>query len=475
MKNSWFKAKSRNVGYSVLPAAALCLACFGCGDDDDGQGSPDGGGADSSVQNPDSGGMNAEAGPDAMADSAAADSSAAVCPTGTNGPTTHDQDIEADETWRAEDNPHIVVNRVRVGGDETRVVTLTLEPCVEVRFTSQSCLIVGEQATRGSLVANGAADKPILFTSDQEDGAKTAGYWDAILFGEDTAEDTLLDHVIIEYGGREGSGAHAGPNWDDGQIIAWGNGDRLPALKIRNTEIRAGSTNGIVMWSGARFGDDSLGLVISGNDEAPVVMEQDAAQTLPTDSESKYDGNGTDGIVIDSGGVTSITAGSPVWDDPRVPYINRGDINVDGAKLTVANGVTIASEADTEINVVTGSLVAEEVTFTSWPDTAHWGGIDFPEGGSGTLTDCIVERGGTRAGAGGWSEGFNINVDERTETDLPTITGCTIRASVVDGISLWGVDVSVYNGDNTFTGNPNCDVADYNPAPPATDTICWNH
>jgi hypothetical protein len=502
------KTKSMLIRYFVFFATALCIGLFGCGGDDNGpssdsgnddsshqqnndasvdssaQGSTDAS-ADTSAQGQmdahiDSSQGNADASADALAlntDADSADSSTTTCQVGGNGPTTHDTDIEADETWRAEDNPHVVANCINVGGDESRVATLTIEPCVEVRFTAGSCLLIGEEFTRGALVAQGSADEPITFTSDQADGSKTPGYWDTIYFGRETAENTLLEHVIIEYGGRVGSGANAAPNWDDGQIIASGNSDTLPALTIRNTEIRHGSTNGIVLWAGARFSAQSQGLVISDNTKAPVVIEQDAVQTTPTDSDSKYNGNGTDGIVIDSGGVTSVTTGSPTWNDPGVPYINRGDIIVDGADLTIANGVTIASEAGIDFTVTTGTLSADNVTFTSWPtDSAHWGGIYFAEGGSGTLTNCVIERGGsgTQSGGGGYSEGFNINVDARTETDLPSITDCAIRDSVVDGISLWGIDVDTYNGDNTFSDNGNCDVVNYNP-PDSTSPVCWNH
>jgi hypothetical protein len=56
--------------------------------------------------------------------------------------------------------------------------TLTIEPGTIVKGEQGSVLVV----TRGAkLIAEGTKDKPILFTSSQADGAKTAGWWGGIL------------------------------------------------------------------------------------------------------------------------------------------------------------------------------------------------------------------------------------------------------------------------------------------------------
>jgi hypothetical protein len=376
---------------------------------------------------------------------------------GPAGPTVHDEDIVANETWSAATAPHIVDGCLTIGGSTTEIVTVTIEAGVEVRFTAGGCLIVGETDMRGALVAEGASAEPILFTSDQQAGAQSAGYWDAIIFGQDAEPSTVLDHTIIEYGGRAGSGAHSGPNWVDAMVIAWGNSDALPALSIKNTTVRQSSTDGMAFESGARFAADSAALIVTDNEGYPVHIEAGSTHTLPTDGASDYTGNGTDVIYLLDGNGYELASGSPTWSDPGVSYLISNNIDVNGAAWTVATGVTVAGAAGAEIQVLDGTLTADGATFTSESDSVYWGGIFFDPPGTGSLQNCTVERGG--ANFGGNSDGFNIYV-ESGAVALPTISGCTVSDSVHDGIATWDVPVATYQG-NTFSNNADWDIYDY--------------
>jgi hypothetical protein len=451
--------KKSTRGCDWLLTALLPLALgSGCGDDDGG-----GGGSTDTGTETDSTTSDGDGGTDSTG-GGGSDTSDTGSETGTGGtgttdtecdPIIHTEDIEVDETWEA-GCPHIVDGCISVGGDATVVASLTIEAGVEVRFTGESCLIIGESGSRGALIAEGTETDKIVFTSDQPDGDETPGYWDAVIFGEETAESTTLDHVVFEFGGRIGSGAHSGPNWGDSMVLVWGNDSTLPAVSFRNMEVRQSATDGIMMASGARFSDDSEAVVVAENAGYPVHIEAASAHTLPTDAGSDYTGNGDDGIHLLYGNGHVLSSGTLAWEDPGVPYVNQ-DFYVDGADLTIATGVTIASEASSEILVTNGSVSADGVTFTTWPDNVYWTGLYFDVPGTGALENCVVERGGSDAG--GNSEGYNIYV-ESGAGDLPTITGCEIRDSLHDGISTWDVPLVEYQG-NTFTNNADWDIYDY--------------
>lgn len=84
-------------------------------------------------------------------------------------------DITANTTWTA-DKMYLIKNIINV----TNGATLTIEP---------GTLIKGDKATRATLVINrggkinatGTADKPIVFTSNQPAGARSAGDWGGIV------------------------------------------------------------------------------------------------------------------------------------------------------------------------------------------------------------------------------------------------------------------------------------------------------
>src|SRR5262245_34266005 len=75
------------------------------------------------------------------------------CPTPTAGPTIHDQDVNAPETWTADASPHIIP------GDKGIYSALTIDPCATVQIAPKATITV---RNGGSMVANGEANKPVM-------------------------------------------------------------------------------------------------------------------------------------------------------------------------------------------------------------------------------------------------------------------------------------------------------------------------
>src|SRR5204863_5640946 len=95
--------------------------------------------------------------------------------------------------WMKNNLPYTVMDQVSVNAG----VTLTIEPGVTVQFQDPGDGLWVD----GTLIANGTAANPILFTSD--DAVKQPGQWAAIIF-RDSSDDvnSILNNCVIEYGGQ---------------------------------------------------------------------------------------------------------------------------------------------------------------------------------------------------------------------------------------------------------------------------------
>jgi len=85
------------------------------------------------------------------------------------------EEITTDTTWTAA-KPYLLPRNAHVFVKNN--ATLTIEPGTEIRGERASVLTI----SRGSkIMAVGTAEKPIVFTSAQMSGSKTAGYWGGLL------------------------------------------------------------------------------------------------------------------------------------------------------------------------------------------------------------------------------------------------------------------------------------------------------
>jgi hypothetical protein len=105
--------------------------------------------------------------------------------------------ISTDTTWTLAGSPYIVTSNIIVRGTDgpDNTTTLTIEAGVAVRFNSCLYVIVGFSSNSGgALLAEGTADQPVVFTSNQATPA--AGDWQGIIFRE-TAHTSTLSHCKV--------------------------------------------------------------------------------------------------------------------------------------------------------------------------------------------------------------------------------------------------------------------------------------
>ncbi len=120
-------------------------------------------------------------------------------------------------------------------------VTLTLEPGTVVKFNPGRRL-----AVRGTLLAVGTVDKPIVFTAFTDDthGGDTngdgdattpaPGYWDMVYFEDSGASASRLEHAVFRWGGSSWNGSVHSYRAD---------------VSLISCDVRSGSSYGMYLYS----------------------------------------------------------------------------------------------------------------------------------------------------------------------------------------------------------------------------------
>jgi parallel beta-helix repeat protein len=154
--------------------------------------------------------------------------------------------------WTLVDNPFVVANNITVDPG----VTLTIEPGVQVRFGENFSLIV-----LGRIVADGASDMMIRFTSDRPQ--PNPGDWGMIRLNG--TEQSSITHCIVEYG-------------TDG--VALENG----SLNLADSIIRSNAESGtMISGGGMTFENNGVtnntvnGIMVAGGDQ--VTIENNAVSS----------------------------------------------------------------------------------------------------------------------------------------------------------------------------------------------------
>ncbi len=296
---------------------------------------------------------------------------AVACPA-SKGPTHHEGEVGADETWTAEGSPHIVERNFAVRAGHT----LTIAPCATVQFEAGAGLSVAFPGTpnTGSLVAVGDADHPIRF--EGRDGAR----WGSIFVA--SPGTARLAYVDVEDGGEAG----------------------VPALQLEGRgalPVAAGLFVDHVTVSGASvktgrmaaFVEGSRALTVRGAPGRPLEVSEQTLSTLPDGS---FTGNGIDEIelVRDSAVEVDTTLHAR-----GVPYHVRESLRVgkgqgaslatlrveEGTTIRFAKGAALAVEHATGEFPASGALVAvgtaaRPIVFTSdeaQPTPGSWRGLWF--------------------------------------------------------------------------------------------------
>lgn len=345
-----------------------------------------------------------------------------------DGPTPVCGNVAEGAVWQRLSGPYVVTCDVVVPAG----VTLTLEPGTVVKLNSETGIKVA-----GTLLAQGTAEQPILFTSNRS--RLRRGDWDGI--DVSAGGRATFEHATIEYGGST-------PDTFDALVYV-GKG---AAVTVRNSvlahsdDVGLWSQNGEVVVEGSRFEDtDGYALRVQTDSRTnpsrivgnTFVGNRSHAVSLEATNgwiEEVLD-NGGGGNLVDAVRVTGTLAGTARWGvNPGLPYLVAGDLTVAAASsLTVAPGAVVKLEAAASDLLVDGSLVAvgtEEapILFTSAAALAapgDWGRIHFRAASSGSrLEHCRISHGGSTGNPG----------QVQADTNGVAIVRSTLRASKQAGL-----------------------------------------
>ncbi|MBU1701408.1 MAG: hypothetical protein KJ970_09510 [Candidatus Eisenbacteria bacterium] len=366
-----------------------------------------------------------------------------ICPCPT-GPTYHAQNIDANETWRACCNPHIVTESIGIENG----ATLTIQPGCIVRIEADKGFVCGwGGAGDGALIAVGKPDSTILFTSNESPAAP--GDWFGFTFHDATLPTTRFSYCTIEYAGRDGEQALL---LDFGAVV-----------KMDHSTIQHSAGKGIAFSQQGSHMAAFTNNTITGCADYPLEVEPEYVRELGAGNSFTGNAAGKNAITVYYG----IVETSGTWRHHGVPYrvpeghgVGIGS-QTGTAVVTIEPGTVIQFGLDAYLHVgytISAGLIAEgtvanPITFTSEqanPQPGDWRHI-YISGASVDaqcrLKHCVIEYGGGVVGA---LESIAI------EDALPSITDCEINHSAGYGISLGGgeyPDPATLEGSNSFTGN----------------------
>ena len=347
-------------------------------------------------------------------------------------------------------------------------VTVTIKPGVVLYFGQSKHLFI---RNTGSLLAEGTANNPVVFTGQE----KTPGYWGGIWFDENEVP-SKLGHVVVEYAGYE-TGTDAALNVR-GEGICNSDGLRAANVLITNSKVSNNHSYGLHVDTCANIEGFSNN-VITENSSGPLYISGNSVQFL--DKETTYTGNDLDLISVLS--PVGDRGQNPIlWPMLEVPYLIDGTFKV-YTKLEIEAGTTIVMKENSGIYItepdpgLSGALVAvgtdnEPITFTGESKVkGAWCGITFLSAPSGDniLRNTIVEYGGstnTDCGNvfGQWPESrsnIKIAAPSANSSVYAVVKDSIIRESASWGIFIGDSHTTVNNDietSNTFENNELGDV-----------------
>lgn len=294
--------------------------------------------------------------------------------------------ISADTVWKdifADPN----VPDYLATGNVTAAAELTVAPGVVVHFSEDVVFTINENG--GALIAEGTAEKGIVFTSADEAGDV---HWGGLVVKSSSSKN-ILNYTRVSYAGGEDNLLYASSAWRKGGIAVSNDG----RLKLTNSTLANNLGDGIFV-EGANSLTEFTGNAFANN--ADYAMSVSINQAGVIDAASTFADNGD---TEKRENVVRIYDSSLDEDQQWVAlnsdasYVMVGNVTLN-AELTVDAGARLEFEEDIWMSVASGgALIASgtqdnKIIFTSTnPDEAqYWGGIVVKSSSTKNSLDHVV-------------------------------------------------------------------------------------
>lgn len=361
--------------------------------------------------------------------------------------TVSDRNLTKDTTWSGA-VPIYLNDYLIVQGDDGAdgMTTLTLEPGATLKFNAGKFLQVGAYSGHpGALVAQGTAENPIVFTSNQPTPA--AGDWDYIHFYSTSGSSSSLAHCRVEYAGRTNRGSiqmfNSAPNIAN-TTVQNGKGYDLIYTGTSGGSLTESTLNHGLHIQTANINVDFTGNTINQDNAFPIKAYADNVHAL-VNGNTFNNVNESSYLEVLDGNVTL----DATWSATIPIYLvkNATVIGTDGADgittLTIEPGAKVlfnqgrtffvgANPGDPGALIAHGTP-ANMITFTSnqaSPTPGYWGSLYFSnttDDATTSLKYCIVEYAGTNG------QGVVQLYDAK-----PSIENSIIRYSSTAGVYAYG-------------------------------------
>ena len=333
-------------------------------------------------------------------------------------------DITSSVTWTA-NKTYFVTGDININNN----AVLTIEAGTVIKFNSGASLSVGYNTT-GTVLANGTANSPIIFTSTAV--SPTAGAWVGLRFYTNTSNTSLTYCNILFAGSSSNYGAVYLYSCD----IAMNNCTISNSSSYGIKTYYANSKGGFVTFSNNTISSTAnYGIVIHAQKLSSIGTGNTFSNVIGTFIEGDFNNN------------TAQT-----WRKLSVPYIIDHGMDIDG-NLTIeagatfkftANGVLYIGYNSTTTFVADGGTSGTPITFTSnatSPTAGAWRGIAFYGYAqiNSKMNYCIIDYAGSNVSYGALEMSNNSSI---------IFTNNIIRNS-----GSFGINMYIDAGFQSFTNN----------------------
>ena len=335
--------------------------------------------------------------------------------------------ICTDTTWTLAGSPYIVTgSSVTISCN----AALTIEPGVVVKFDYGLALVVGENAlNRGTLVARGNEESPIIFTTAGE--PNLISQWDRIYFTDYAVDANLdpngnyingsiLEHVIVESTGLGVYAEQSAPFLNHCTIHTNGKGLRVtgenaPGLNITNCTMSENLNGDIDIWNRNRnvIKNNSLNSLSLTDSNDNLVAENVLDGYLASIKLMLSNGNTLTKNVVTNSNPMSSAGGIDLAKSHRNVLTNNTVTNGNGILLNQSNYNTLTE------NIVNGNHKG-----------SSGGGIDLLNSNDNVVAENIISSNSANSYGGGLA--------------LRTSNRNTIRANIISN--------NITNGMNATAG-----------------------
>ena len=352
--------------------------------------------------------------------------------------------VSGNITWQSLNVPYFVLGNISVSDSQFRI-----EPGATFAFDAETSFQIGSGVI---ITISGTEDAPITFTASQQ----TPGWWNGLYILATTHPNNIMEHVVIEYGGRTAFHSTTDPA---NLTIARSISNNAARVSLKNVTLRNSAGLGLSLHENGSI-PNSTNNTFTGNAEGPARAYTSGAHYF--DSNSSYSGNGNNDYLWIIGNTQDQTV---TWQALDVPYGMGGESRVTGGTLTINPGASFSFDVDAGLTLRENVIIAvsgtatDPILFTaSQSSPGWWRGIHVlgTINPNNIMEHVIVEYGGSNA----WHSSVapaNLAVGRSISSNNAQleVRNSTFRFS--DGQGVHVHNGSQVNADicgvNTFEGN----------------------